>query len=153
MSFEFEGLDDLINRLNTIEKKVPEGINKLKLAVTKDILDDVIENTPANKDPRALTRGNLKGGWKVRDLGKEVEIYNDVQSKGEFYAWDVEYGHRTRAGMGLSVSRKRRKAVRSDGGKILFVPGKFMLRNAMKKGKATLDKEGKKILDDLMGGR
>ena len=34
------------------------------------------------------------------------------------------------------------------GGKILFVPGKFMLRNAMKKGKATLDKEGKKILDD-----
>ena len=55
--------------------------------------------------------------------------------------------------MGLSVSRKRRKAVRSDGGKILFVPGKFMLRNAMKKGKTTLDKEGKKILDDLMGGR
>ena len=60
MSFEFEGLDDLINRLNTIEKKVPEGINKLKLVVTKDILDDVIENTPANKDPRALTRGNLR---------------------------------------------------------------------------------------------
>jgi len=73
--------------------------------------------------------------------------------KVSFMPGDVEYGHRTRAGMGLSVSKKRRKAVRSDGGKILFVPGKFMLRNAMKKGKATLDKEGKKILDDLMGGR
>ena len=37
MSFEFEGLDDLINRLDTIEKKVPEGINKLKLVVTSNI--------------------------------------------------------------------------------------------------------------------
>lgn len=153
MSFEFEGLDDLINRLDTIEKKVPEEFNRLKTKVASEVLRDVVENTPVNKDPRAMTAGTLRRSWKVRDLGKEVEIYNDAQSKGEFYAWDVEYGHRTRAGMGLSVSRKRRKGVRSDEGKILFVPGKFMLRNAMKKGKATLDKEGKKILDDLMGGR
>lgn len=153
MSFEFEGMDELIKKLENIEKRIPEEFDSLKMTVASEILEDVIENTPVNKNPKAKTSGNLKRGWKVRDLGDSVEIYNDVQSKGEYYAWDVEYGHRTRAGMNLKPSKRRRKSVKSDDGKILFVPGKFMLRNAMKKGKATLDKEGKKILDDLMGGR
>lgn len=153
MSFEFEGVDELIKRLENIEKKIPEEFDKLKMTVATEILEDVVENTPVNKNPKAKTAGNLRRGWKIRDLGDSVEIYNDVQSKGEYYAWDVEYGHRTRAGMGLKPSKRRRKSVVGDDGKILFVPGKFMLRNAMKKGKTTLDKEGKKILDDLMGGR
>ena len=50
MSFEFEGLDNLINRMDTIEKKVPEEFNRLKTKVASEILRDVVENTPVNKD-------------------------------------------------------------------------------------------------------
>ncbi|SFE38199.1 HK97 gp10 family phage protein [Peptostreptococcus sp. D1] len=153
MSFEFEGMDELIKRLENIEKKIPEEFDKLKMTVATEILEDVVENTPVNKNPKAKTAGNLRRGWKIRDLGDSVEIYNDVQSKGEYYAWDVEYGHRTRAGMGLKPSKRRRKSVVGDDGKILFVPGKFMLRNAMKVGKETLEKEGKRILDEITGGK
>lgn len=153
MSFEFEGMDELIKKLENIEKRIPEEFDKLKMTVATEILEDVIENTPVNKNPKAKTSGNLRRGWKTRDLGDSVEIYNDVQSKGEYYAWDVEYGHRTRAGMGLKPSKRRRKSVVGDDGKILFVPGKFMLRNAMKVGKETLEKEGKRIIDEIMGGK
>lgn len=153
MSFEFEGMDELIKRLENIEKKIPEEFDKLKMTVATEILEDVVENTPVNKNPKAKTAGNLRRGWKIRDLGDSVEIYNDVQSKGEYYAWDVEYGHRTRAGMGLKTSKHRRKSVVGDDGKILFVPGKFMLRNGMKVGKETLEKEGKRIIDEIMGGK
>lgn len=153
MSVDFEGMDELIKRLENIEKKIPEEFDKLKMTVATEILEDVVENTPVNKNPKAKTAGNLKRGWKVRDLGDSVEIYNDVQSKGEYYAWDVEYGHRTRAGMGLKPSKRRRKSVKSEDGKILFVPGKFMLRNAMKVGKSTLEKEGKRMMDEIMGDK
>lgn len=153
MSFEFEGMDELIKRLENIEKKIPEEFDKLKMTVATEILEDVVENTPVNKNPKAKTAGNLRRGWKIRDLGDSVEIYNDVQSKGEYYAWDVEYGHRTRAGMGLKPSKRRRKSVVGDDGKILFVPGKFMLRNAVKVGKEALEKEGKRIMDEIMGGK
>lgn len=153
MSVEFEGMDELINKLENIEKRIPQEFDSLKMKVASEILEDVVENTPVNKNPKAKTAGNLRRGWKIRDQGKSVEIYNDVQSRGEYYAWDVEYGHRTRAGMGLSSSKRRRKSVKNESGKIMFVPGKFMLRNAMKVGKATLEKEGKRIMDELMGGK
>ena len=90
MSVDFEGMDELIKRLENIEKKIPEEFDKLKMTVATEILEDVVENTPVNKNPKAKTAGNLKRGWKIRDLGDSVEIYNDVQSKGEYYAWDVE---------------------------------------------------------------
>ncbi|MGP1487110.1 MAG: hypothetical protein ACTTIQ_04560 [Peptostreptococcus stomatis] len=60
MSFEFEGLDDLINRVDTIEKKIPEEFNRLKTKIASEVLRDVIENTPVNKDPRAMTAGTLE---------------------------------------------------------------------------------------------
>lgn len=152
MGFKLEGLEEFMERLEAIESRVPDELREFKLDVSNDILEDVIENTPVNKDPKAITAGDLRRGWKVRENSlTESEIYNDTKAKdGEYYGWDVEYGHRTRAGMGLKRSTKRRKKAYKKG-LVTFVPGVFMLRGALKVGKASINEKGKKTLDKILG--
>ncbi|WAW15287.1 hypothetical protein [Peptostreptococcus equinus] len=151
---EWEGLDDWIKEFERAEKKSKVVMNDVALAVGEFVLEDVIENTPKNKDENAVGAGTLQNAWKLRNPKSGItEVYNDAQSgDGEFYAWDVEYGHRTRAGMNLKKSHKRKRRIEKEG-KILFVPGVFMLRDSMKLGEDKMDKELEKAWDKLFGGR
>lgn len=152
---EWEGLDELIQRLELAEKNAPKVIEKLEEDIAKVVLDDVVENTPASQRKPSkdapIHSGNLKEAWKLRRTDG-IEIYNDAKAKEEYYAWDVEYGHRTRAGMNLSVSSRRRKRRYNKKGKITFVPGVFMLKGAMKLGDKEMEEKGKKALEEILGG-
>lgn len=155
MSFEWEGLDVFIKAVEKAQVDIPSELDKLGKKVSEVVLNDVIYNTPVNKDPKSITQGNLRRGWKLRSIGEgSYEVYNDTKSKdGEYYAWDVEYGHRTRAGMSNNhkAFKKVRGTLRNKDGKIMFVPGVFMLRGAFKQGKAALELEGEKLLNKIMG--
>lgn len=150
MGFEFDDLDKFLNGLERAEKEVAEQIPKIKQKVATGVLEDVIENTPVNKDPRAIAPGTLKSAWKVRDISNDtIDVYNDAKSKnGEFYAWHVEYGHRTRLGTGKSHTKLKR----TDGKKkIAFVRGVKMLDKALKHGEGIIEKECEKALEKILG--
>lgn len=140
---EWEGLDELVANLEMTERKLPKVIEKLEEDVAGVILEDVIENTPVDT-------GDLQKAWKLRQADG-IEIYNDAKNKEEYYAWDVEYGHRTRAGMNLKQSTRRKKKAYSKGGKITFVPGVFMLKGAFKIGQTELEEKGKKAVEEILG--
>lgn len=141
---EWEGLDEMIQRLELAEKNVPKAIEKLEEDIAKVVLEDVIENTPVDT-------GDLQKAWKLR-RADWIEIYNDAKAKEEYYAWDVEYGHRTRAGMNMSISSNKKNIVYDKKRKITFVPGVFMLKGAMNLGEKKIEEKGKKLLEEILGG-
>lgn len=147
------GLDDMIGKFKKATDNVGKSINEAVVNTAEHVLEDVIENTPVNKDPHAVAPGTLHNAWKMRNPRTGLaEVYNDAQAgDGEFYAWDVEYGHRTRAAK--KISRKHRKANRkiTESGKVLFVPGVFMLRDAMEDRGDIMEKELKKAWDRMFG--
>lgn len=152
MGFEFDDLDDFLDGLERAEKEVQEQIPKIKQKTATGVLEDVVENTPVNKDPRAVAPGTLRRSWKVRDISSDtVEVYNDAKSKnGEFYAWHVEYGHRTR--LGTTKVKNHTKIYRPDGKKkVAFVRGVKMLDKALKHGEGIIEKECEKALEKILG--
>lgn len=152
MGFEFDDLDKFIGGLERAEKEVHEQIPKIKQNVINVVIEDVIENTPVNKDPRAIAPGTLRRSWKVRDISETTSVvYNDAKSKnGEFYAWHVEYGHRTR--LGTTKSKTHTKVYRPDGKrKIAFVRGVKMLDKALKRGDEVVGRECEKAIEKILG--
>lgn len=139
MSVDFDmkidGLDAFIMQIEMLDKKAPSELAKAKDKVASAVLADVVENTPVDT-------GTLKNSWNIREVNQhETTIYNNAVNKGEFYAWDVEYGHRVKSKSGW---------VRLSGGGIRYVKGVFMLRDAFERGSKLLEKEANVTIERLM---
>ena len=94
MSFEIEGLDELVKRLkkgdSVIEKELSDAVNKLGAS----LVGSVKRKTPVGKSYKNHTGGTLRRSWHVKRIDKyTVRVYNNTH-----YAGYVEFGHRTRGG-------------------------------------------------------
>lgn len=94
MSFEIEGLDELINKLekgdSAIKKELSDAVNKLGTS----LVGRVKRKTPVGKSYKNYTGGTLRRNWHVKKIDKyTVRVYNNTH-----YAGYVEFGHRTRGG-------------------------------------------------------
>lgn len=94
MSFEIEGLDELVKRLkkgdSVIEKELSDAVNKLGAS----LFGRVKRKTPVGKSYKNHTGGTLRRSWHVKRIDKyTVRVYNNTH-----YAGYVEFGHRTRGG-------------------------------------------------------
>lgn len=109
-------------RMETNAKKVIENFKKMTLLAEKEgvaMVDDVMNKivslakplTPINKDPKAVTRGNLRRGYRTMKARKVASgrIIGGIYNTEKYFKY-VEDGHRTKSGG--------------------FVKGKFMLKRA-----------------------
>lgn len=120
------------NLSDIVVNKAKEKINK-KL---NEVYAEVIPLTPVSKSVRATsgrqghTGGRLKRGWAIipaEDVNGVVTgyLYNNVH-----YAAHVNYGHRTRLGMGLKYTN----LYNTDGTKKKrYVEGRHFLEKALTK--------------------
>lgn len=132
MGFEFSGIDELIQRLDEAEKKVPGARDKFLAWEAELVRGDAVDLTPVDS-------GNLQIGWKKTNPNNgRIAIYNNVE-----YAAPVEFGHRLK-------NRKTKKWITTSGGKIKFVPGKHMLRDAVQQRQDSFAEDAEDILKELM---
>ena len=132
MGFEFSGLDELIQRLDEAAKKVPDARDKFLAQEAELIRGDAVELTPVDT-------GNLQIGWKKTSPNNgRIAVYNNVE-----YAAPVEFGLRLK-------NRKTKKWVTTSNGKIRFVPGKHMLRDAIQQRQDSFAEDAEEILKGLM---
>lgn len=118
------------------ENKLDDFMNLLTRQLAQIVLSKAIFRTP-------VLTGDLKRGWtggteigptayvKTLPVVVNKKRYKMLLSNDMHYASYVEYGHRTRAGMGLKASTRRKKAVVGSDGKMMFVPGMFMAKKAV----------------------
>lgn len=135
MGIKIEGLDDLINTLESSSENFEREGEKLINKVCNQVLTDVKADTPvAHKNG-----GTLRDSWQMKKITKlSCSVYNNVH-----YAPHVEYGHRTRLGMSKSENYKPKD------GAIDFVPGVFMLKNAVDGAEKELGKESDMFIENL----
>lgn len=131
MGFEFSGLDELIQRLDEAAKKVPDARDKFLAQEAELVRGDAVSLSPVDT-------GNLREAWKrsTPDNGR-VEVYNNTE-----YAAHVEYGHRQKVGQYVPAIGKRLKKP--------FVPGKHMLRDAVRQRQDSFAEDAEEILKGLM---
>lgn len=131
MSFEFSGLDELIQRLDEAAKKVPDARDKFLAQEAELVRGDAVSLSPVDT-------GNLREAWKrsAPDNGR-VEVYNNTE-----YAAHVEYGHRQQVGRYVPAIGKRLKKP--------FVEGKHMLRDAVQQRQDSFAEDVEEILKGLM---
>lgn len=134
---EIKGLDSLLLKIELFDKKAPSEIAKIKNEVAEVVFSDVVKNTP-------IDTGTLVSSWNLKGINQyETKIYNNAVNKGEYYAWDVEYGHRVKSKNGW---------VSGTGGGIKYVKGVFMLRDAFERGSKMLENKANITLEQLMRG-
>lgn len=132
MGFEFSGLDELIQRLDEAERKLPGARDEFLAQEAELVRGDAVELTPVDT-------GNLRIGWKKTGPNNgRIAIYNNVE-----YAAPVEFGHRLK-------NRKTKKWVTTSNGKIKFVPGRHMLRDAVQQRQDSFAEDAEDILKGLM---
>lgn len=105
-----------------------EQIKYALLQAGQSYLKDVISATPINKDPNALTRGNLKKQWKKDNQNLEIKI-KEVDSgfllelvNTTYYASWVEKGHKAIPNQFVPPLKKRIKSTTT------WVMGQFFVR-------------------------
>lgn len=132
MGLEFSGLDELIQRLDEAEKKLPGARDKFLAQEAELVRGDAVDLSPVDT-------GNLQIGWKKTSPNNgRIAIYNNVE-----YAAPVEFGHRLK-------NRKTKKLVTTSNGKIRFVPGEHMLRDAVQQRQDSFAEDAEDILKGLM---
>lgn len=131
MGLEFSGLDELIQRLDEAEKKLPGARDKFLSQEAELVRGDAAELTPVDT-------GNLREAWKrsAPENGR-VDVYNNTE-----YAAHVEYGHRQKVGQYVPTIGKRLKKP--------FVEGKHMLRDAIQQRQDSFAEGAEDILKGLM---
>lgn len=107
------GFDKFLKKL---EVDIDSKTDKILSKVGKIVYNDVKLNTPVDT-------GRLRRSWRIKRDIDTVTISNNTE-----YAKHVEYGHRTR------------KSVKGNA-TVKMIPGRFMLRNAVERGKTELKNE------------
>ena len=131
MGLEFSGLDELIQRLDEAEKKLPGARDKFLAQEAEFVRGDAADLTPVDT-------GNLCEAWKssTPENGR-VDVYNNTE-----YAAHVEYGHRQKVGQYVPAIGKRLKKP--------FVEGEHMLRDAVQQRQYSFAEDAEDILKGLM---
>lgn len=124
MGAAFEGFDELIQKIEEAEKKVPRAKNKFLAQEAEIIRGNVVRLTPVDT-------GRLRAGWKrSRAHDSHIEIYNNTE-----YASHIEWGHR------VKVHGKFTGHI---------VPGRHMLRDGMEEAKETFADDAQDIFEELL---
>lgn len=131
MGLEFSGLDELIQRLDEAEKKLPGAKDRFLSQEAELVRGDAADLTPVDT-------GNLREVWKrsTPENGR-VDVYNNTE-----YAAHVEYGHRQKVGQYVPAISKRLKKP--------FVEGRHMLRDAVQQRQDSFAEDAEDILKGLM---
>lgn len=131
MGLEFSGLDELIQRLDEAEKKLPGAKDRFLSQEAELVRGDAADLT-------SVDTGNLREAWKrsTPENGR-VDVYNNTE-----YAAHVEYGHRQKVGQYVPAIGKRLKKP--------FVEGRHMLRDAVQQRRDSFAEDAEDILKGLM---
>lgn len=131
MGLEFSGFDELIQRLDEAEKKLPGARDEFLSQEAELVRGDAAELTPVDT-------GNLCEAWKSSTPENGcVDVYNNTE-----YAAHVEYGHRQKVGQYVPAIGKRLKKP--------FVEGEHMLRDAVQQRQDSFAEDAEDILKGLM---
>lgn len=138
MGIRIEGLWEMERRLQEIARKLPKERDKFLDQEAELLRGRAVSNTPVGK----VNGGTLKGAWtKTKPIGGSIEVYNN-----EDYAAYVEYGHRLKYTRG----DKRGQWVKDSSGKLKFVPGSHMLREAVEETKTAFHDDAERLLGRLL---
>lgn len=85
-NFEINGLDNILNNLNSIQRDFPRELQRLVDKHGGILLRNVKQRTPVDT-------GQLRRSWEVEKGDLYIKLFNRTE-----YALHVEYGHRTRGG-------------------------------------------------------
>ena len=119
----------------TIDNRIREELVKLAVEITNEklaaVMSDVITLSPVGKSKRNYTGGRLRKGWgmtpaSIRNRMVIGYLYNNIH-----YVGHVNYGHRTRLGLGTKAYTKlyNSKGMR----KKRAVKGQWFLQEALQK--------------------
>ena len=101
MSFEIEGLDDLIKKLKKGDSEIEKGLSDMVSKLGQSLIGRVKRKTPVGKSYKNHTGGTLRRSWHIKKMDKyTVRVYNNTH-----YAGYVEFGHRTRGGKSFVEGR------------------------------------------------
>lgn len=102
-----------------VENHIREALLKMAVDITNEkiasVEADVIQLTPVGKSKKNYTGGRLRIGWGVIPASISGRIVRGYLYNSVSYAGHVNYGHRTRLGMGRaynSKGKKRKKVVK-----------------------------------------
>lgn len=141
-----------LTELYKFQKKL-ESLRENRLNVFMDLLTRQLAQIVLSKAifRTPVLTGDLKRGWtggvemgvtayvKTLPITVSRKHHKLILTNDMHYASYVEYGHRTRAGMDLKSSTRRKKAVVTKSGKAMFVPGIFMAKKAVDFGKTNFN--------------
>ena len=124
--FKIEGLGELVNVLEKAAAKVPNAKRQFLAKEAGLVRGRAMKHTPVDT-------GLLRGSWRQTPANdNSVTIYNNV-----YYGIFVEKGHRVKI-HGKFTGK--------------FVPGRHMLKKALEESKASIQQDGKAILNSIFGG-
>ena len=124
--FKIEGLGELVNVLEKAAAKVPNAKRQFLAKEAGLVRGRAMKHTPVDT-------GLLRGSWRQTPANdNSVTIYNNVH-----YGIFVEKGHRVKI-HGKFTGK--------------FVPGRHMLKKALEESKASIQQDGKAILNSIFGG-
>lgn len=111
------GLDDFIKDIENMAKDMPEASKKMMNTIGQVVKDEVKIVTPVDT-------GELRNKTFFRTISPtEVIVFNNTS-----YAAAVEFGHRTRLGMGKKASRLySKKGTRSK----KYVQGQYFMKRGV----------------------
>lgn len=134
MGIRIEGLDAFERKLVEIATRFPQERDRFLAQEGELLRGRAVSNTPVGK----VNGGTLKGNWRrTSPAGGTVEVYNNTE-----YAAHVEYGHRLK-------NRKTGQWLHDSSGKLKFVEGSHMLREAMDETQQVFKEEAVRILGGL----
>ena len=132
MGIRIEGIAGLERKLEEIARKMPEERDHFLMQEAELLKGRAADNTPIGK----VNGGTLRRNWKrTSPTNGSVEVYNNTE-----YAAHVEYGHRL---------KRKGKWLRDSSGKLKFVPGSHMLRDAVDDSKASFQRDAERLLGRL----
>ena len=133
MGIRIDGLGELERKLRRIAQTLPQERDRFLKQEAELLRGRAVDNTPVGKK----NGGTLKGNWRrTNPLGGSIEVYNNTE-----YAAHVEWGHRL---------KRKGKWVRDASGKLKFVPGSHMLREAVDDTEKEFQDDAKRILGRLL---
>ncbi|MBQ9364840.1 MAG: HK97 gp10 family phage protein [Schwartzia sp.] len=139
MGLRINGLDDFERKLAEIEKQIPNARSTFLKQEAEILLGSVRDKSPVAK----VDGGTLRGSWKrTQPNGGIIEVYNNARRGKEYYALDVEYGHRQKVGQFVPAIGKRLKKP--------FVPGQHFLRDAVSEVEPNFLNDAGDILEGLL---
>lgn len=100
---KLKGFEEFKRVLKQIERESPKKLDNFLTKQAHKLVGETKQNTPVDT-------GTLRNSWLVENEKMKKTVFSDVS-----YSAHVEYGHRT------------------GKDKTNFVPGKFMLHNAVRK--------------------